>query len=1333
MSNIKVGQQVRVEAKGDTNGKHGTVRFIGTTHFAGGEWVGVELEDASGKNDGSIGGERYFDCEPARGVFIRPPSLTVVRDAPARPTARPARSSVAAPAGGRRPSTVTDPAAARRMSINAPSPSPVPRSRPSSIARSPTRPERPPPASSATSSTTPSRTTTPSGAFGRTSSVGGTRPRPSVAPTTKRTSMGPPALPPPSARPARPSSTSSITKSTTTRPAAARLSTTGATRGAVTRPAGSRVRSGDSLSGNESGTSRSALASPTKSDEDISPVQARTQALNRLTAGPTSKAKPTVAKSTPTSAKTSAAANSAASRENADLKSKLNILQEKRTEDREKMKDLQKLADQADRFATVNKKLEEKLKITTQEVASLRKQLKETEERLAGVDDMQAEHESMMELATLDREMAEETADALKFELEAVKQKLEELELEVDILREENAGYEEGVTTEDRATENWMNLQKKNELYHRALVALHEKSETQKEEMGADIKALQQDLEDFDKVKQEYDICKERLLMSEDKVEDLKEQLDNALGAEELIEKLSDENAQHNDTIAQLRDNIKDLEELKEINDELEINHLEHEKELEKIIDSKDTVIFRQNQQLTEQNKDLDDMQYTVVKFKELVTNLQRDLEDMEASHALNEAESEQLNSKSRDLLDLNHKLQISAEKTQVKTLDLELQRIDAEEAKLHLQIVQFFLPDSYDQDKLSVHAVLRFSRLASKARMVQGFVKERISGQAHPGHEDDVFAGCDALHKLNWVATMCDRFFAAISHCSLEEFAKYENVLFDLEPVERTLNGYIDSLKRGDFKEQQCAQELSRTIAVLTDLSEKHIPESLESVADKFQMQTTMMQSYLESASTTLSVVKAMVQRVLPTGGENDESYQYFGLTTDTVISQTRTAKVFASKAHRSLEDHKARKMTLDPQEADVFEECESAARQLANMAQAVALDLHTLTSEEGRAEPLTYDEVKETMHQTALRVFSSSEGGLWSAYVSRIRALSAQLTDLATVCGDLSQTQEFDLSTEPWVLRSQELKAQKVQPVDVEEQLLQLKEQYNEARLAVAVREESLSTSALRIETLEARMRDANTKASRITDLEAQILDAQASMSKLKEDIEKQDRELKTLETDRDTWKKVAGETRVLSGDAGSTKAGREQAVATQREMDALRNDIASLQAAVRYLREDNRRARTTEQHAYNWLSEPLKKPTPVAEQRRALVVAEGKDVLGELLKMAGSAKVYDLKKLPEDRMAWRPAKTTPQYHAAKQAEDLAAWKSWQNAVVGKAKVVVGAQNGRREASEHREAMRKAAARLRIRLPDEEGKTILGRGEVQIAGSAEWEGLQGRLGVVV
>ncbi|XP_074600612.1 CAP-Gly domain-containing linker protein 4-like [Brevipalpus obovatus] len=54
------------------NGEIAIVRYVGSVEFADGIWLGVELKSATGKNDGSIQGKRYFTCKPNHGLLVRP-------------------------------------------------------------------------------------------------------------------------------------------------------------------------------------------------------------------------------------------------------------------------------------------------------------------------------------------------------------------------------------------------------------------------------------------------------------------------------------------------------------------------------------------------------------------------------------------------------------------------------------------------------------------------------------------------------------------------------------------------------------------------------------------------------------------------------------------------------------------------------------------------------------------------------------------------------------------------------------------------------------------------------------------------------------------------------------------------------------------------------------------------------------------------------------------------------------------------------------------------------------------------------------------------------------
>ena len=132
LSDFQIGQTVELQ-----DGRIATVSFAGNTDFAAGEWVGVVLDDASGKNDGSVQGRRYFDCEPGHGMFIRPAIATILDQPTPKPngrhTGRPngnmakgRPSSIVG--GGLKRQSILDPKNAKRQTINAGSPTPSARS-----------------------------------------------------------------------------------------------------------------------------------------------------------------------------------------------------------------------------------------------------------------------------------------------------------------------------------------------------------------------------------------------------------------------------------------------------------------------------------------------------------------------------------------------------------------------------------------------------------------------------------------------------------------------------------------------------------------------------------------------------------------------------------------------------------------------------------------------------------------------------------------------------------------------------------------------------------------------------------------------------------------------------------------------------------------------------------------------------------------------------------------------------------------------------------------------------------------------------------------------------
>ncbi|KAL2351977.1 dynein associated protein-domain-containing protein [Cryomyces antarcticus] len=1208
--NLQLNQLIELN-----DGRIGTIRFLGTTNFAPGDWVGVEFEDA-----------RYFDCEAGHGLLTKPVWVTRILEEPnlapkpsttattatSRVGSRPSsEAAVGRTNGVRRQSTLDR--GGRSQSVNAGSPTPGARISTElsglSGLRSPTKQIR---------STGPPMPET-------------SRPQLSLsaasATNLRRPTMAPPPLPTSANRLARPSISGPTLNNNKALPSSDFASKSSSSRLSMAQ------RSGAHGTGSVNHVRPTGLSS-----------SRRTSSLSTMPRNTLSRT------------------NTAHTKEMDELQAKFRILEKKRGEDREKLKVLEKLQQERDRFESIIQRLQPKLQTQHQEIGDLKRQLKESESKLVGIEDIQAEHDSVVEMATLDREMAEETAEVLKTELDALKQTVEELQLEVEVLREENQELSHDMSPEERTSQGWLQMERTNERLKEALLRLRDTTQEQEAELKVRIKGLEVDVQALRGVKEQLEDSKVKLLHSESDIEDLRQQLDAALGAEEMIEELTERNLALQEQMDELRNYIEDLESLRELGDELEINHAETEKQMQAEIDDKDSAIAEHVRRSARQEATLGDYEYTLTRFRELVTSMQSDLEDMRASQQITETESEELTNRSRAMMDLNMKLQVSASKTQVKTVDLELQRLEAQEASEHLAIVQLFLPEAFHTERDSVLALLRFKRIGFKAHLLHGLVKERTLGQGPRGLEEEVFAACDVLDKLTWISAIC----------SMEQFAKFEGALHELEPA----------LKTGDVKAKQVADELQRSMALMTHLASIHIQEDHSSYADEVLMRTLLIQSHLENTAAALALTKAMVQsKVQPSlekGEGNGNEVERFAQKADSMITHSRSAKVIVGKAIRALEELKTRSLSLTLDTSSSFAQCESAAMELAAYTRQL----------EGRQGAVTY-------------IFANTapESEVLSVFDRRLHTVTEALVNLGSLASDLENTVEFERQPAPWVVRSKELKSTRITSVDTEEELKRITSLAQARGIDLKLRDQELEEQQVKIELLEARTQDSK----KAIDL------ARSREQQLAGSLEAQTRDLKALENDRNEWKRLAHERKTDGAAAAGLKEGMERAVATAREMELLKSEIKSLQGAVRFLRDDNQRARLTQPASSNamaWLEEPLIKKSSRTQEQRDEVVAEGKDVLSELLHMVETAKTVDLTALPQNKLQWRPAKSTSRFQVAQQREQWAQWVEWRDSVIQKgealrpkdAKVRAGAKK----------VTGNVAAKVQFRLPGSEAKVL-------------------------
>ena len=992
-----------------------------------------------------------------------------------------------------------------------------------------------------------------------------------------------------------------------------------------------------------------------------------------------------------------------------DMKTKIRVMEKKRMEDREKLKTLDRVQAERDRFEGIIQKMQSKYQPQQQELAELKKRLTEEERRFQALESQQAENDSINEMATLDREMAEETAESLKIELDSLRQRHEELELEVEILREENQELSKEMSPEEKTSQGWLQMEREKERYREALIRLRDVTQQQEADLRQQVVELEQDVDGLNKLKKEHTHTKTKLSQSESTLMELREQLDTALGAEDMIEELAEKNMALIEKMDGLRETIEDLESLKELNDELEINHTETEKQLQDEIDYNVALLAEEAKKSAIQDGTIQDLEYTIARFRELVTNMQTDLEDMRASRQISETEANELSSRSRAMLDLNRRLQVSASKAQVNAIDVELGKMEARESSEHLAIVQLFLPESFTSERDSVQAFLRFRRIGFKSNMMHHFIKEKMNGQATPSQDDDTFTYCEILDKLTWVSSMCNRFINNIETCDLGAFKRFGGASYELEPVERAFNVWIDGLRRDELKTEHCATELQRSIALMSHLAEVHIGEDLVHYADDVDLRATMMQSYLENSATVLlyikSVSEAKVSATAVESNEQDMDNGEFLRKMDALLSQTRSAKVLSSKCIRHLQDLKSRSLTLEPSTINTVETAQNAASDFASSTRTAGMSLLRLLTEEAREVHVTYEALLDQMSFASL--------------AAKLHSATGQLQTFYNLASSLTHTVEFPSPPPPppWKLSAQHMRAATAEMVARESELARLRDEVAEKNTTLAMKEKMAEEMCVKVEVLEKRVGESGGRREKVRELETAVEAAASKEKDLFGKLTYLQNELRSLEAEREKWKQspqVAGPASRLGQDTAVTSP------ASLRQIDHLKTEIKALQSSVRYLRS------ASYDHAvsssYKFVSEPLALAQPLPSN----IETEAKDVLKEMLNLVSqpSNQIVRLQSRDKaERLRWRSVRETSQWKVQSQKEDWEEWREWRDGVARRSAWSKKEDERRREARTRNAGRgREPLASIQVQLP---GKIGSGH-EVKIVRPVEWEGLE-------
>ncbi|XP_017488856.1 PREDICTED: dynactin subunit 1 [Rhagoletis zephyria] len=1037
-------RSLKVGARVDITGKdlQGTVAYVGMTSFAVGKWVGVVLDEPKGKNNGTIKGQTYFECGENFGTFVRPTQLRVIGGSPdskkssediadsASSSSSIARTPIAQPTKARLSGSRSSLSSSRQSLLGSRS-----HLSPSLIERS---------GSTASSSS------------------GG------------RKSLQPPSI--------------------TARDHITAGSATASSSSIPTAEGGSSSASGGNGSASHS-TSKRASFVETGFLEILRPQFTPLQPMRSpsFTAAPPG----------PTAEEKAAAAEQQKLIEDlqgkvTDLTEKLETLKQRRNEDKERLREFDKMKIQFEQLQEFRSKI-----MAAQ--ASLQKELQRAKQEAKDAIEARERHAQEMselsdnvELITLDKEMAEEKADTLQLELDSAKERIEELQVDLELLRSEMQNKAETSIGEisgeggvgGMSTYEFKQLEQQNLRLKETLVRLRDLSAHDKH----DIQKLTKELELKKSEVAELERTKEKLSSKIDDLEatvaDLQEQVDAALGAEEMVEQLAEKKMELEDKVKMLEEEVAQLEALEEVHEQLVESNHELEMDLREELD---LMSAARKEALRERDAAIEtiyDRDQTINKFRELVQKLNEQLLDLRDRTTNNDPKSLQDSNSGVKIASetIDYKQMFAESKAYTRAIDVQLRQIELTQANEHVQMLTAFMPESFMSrggDHDSILVILLISRIVFKCGIVVSQTRERFPAvnnvtreAVFQGHSVQQFAfKCRLMHYIHNLQCALHQILYGLNSCQPDTLLRAGNSLPEMVAQEKTIDGIIELLKSNQLDENSTTENIEKCMAFFNAMNSVLLAgEDLVNETQMIRDCVAALGSACESILNDVTIARAIVRE----GGETSDSMllmQYLNEQTEAVKQQVKLIK------RRLPQDQHVIKCGISPLKLEAMRQITQSLSRIMSVMhlatkQALQVIAASIESDNTAEHTVEHGKFWELLTQACERVYEQDDRGPSQNFKGLLSQANIDLQQLAQYLLDkeyeimslANQKQEKPVS--PIISRAHLIKKQLEQKNVLSATLENREADIKQLKLAAKLKQNELSEMQIRKDLAEKKL---------------------------------------------------------------------------------------------------------------------------------------------------------------------------------------------------------------------------------------------------------------------
>uniref|UniRef100_A0A8C1M9I9 Dynactin subunit 1 n=1 Tax=Cyprinus carpio TaxID=7962 RepID=A0A8C1M9I9_CYPCA len=771
-----------------------------------------------------------------------------------------------------------------------------------------------------------------------------------------------------------------------------------------------------------------------------------------------------------------------------DLEEKLETLRMKRSEDKAKLKEMEKHKIQLEQLQEWKSKMQEQQNELQKQLKEAKKEAREALEAKDRYMEEMADTADAIEMATLDKEMAEERAESMQQEVESLKEKVEELTMDLEILKHE---IEEKGSDGAASSYHVKQLEEQNGRLKEALVRMRDLSSSEKQEHVKLQKQMEKKNSELETLRAQKEKLQEEMKQAEATIDELKEQVDASLGAEEMVETLTERNLDLEEKVRELRETVSDLEAINEMNDELQENARETELELREQLDLAGARVREAQKRVEAAQETVADYQQTISKYRELTTHLQevnRELTNQQSSSA------EQLQQPTTELFDF--KIKFAETKAYAKAIEMELRKMEVNQANRQVSLLMSFMPESFlrhggDHDCILV--LLLIPRLICKAELISRQAQEKFdlsggerSGLRGAAGEQLSFAS-GLVYSLTLLQATLHKYELALSQCGVEVYKRMGTLYSEMSVHERSLDFLIDLLHKDQLDETVQVEPLTKAIKYYQSLCWIHL-------------NNTFTQSALDCMGSEVGRLRAFLQ-----AGQEGAELSVLLKDMDTSCGDIRQ---FCKKIRRRMPGTDApgipAALTFPPQVGEALADCRKQLTRVVAVLQEVAAAGAQMIAPLAEPEGLTALKIEDVMFKAVDQVYGSHGLNAYECLRQSCAALIASMNKMATAMQEGEYDAERPQRPRPPVeIRAAAVRAEMTDAEGLGNKLEDRETVIKELKKSLKIKE--LSEASVRLSLLEKKL-DTSTKDAdeRVEKIQTKLDEALTLLKKKEKEFE-------------------------------------------------------------------------------------------------------------------------------------------------------------------------------------------------------------------------------------